>query len=103
GCGDTQPGNVHAEELGGDIADHEVALGAYPQLTAAVRADARQARMRLDIALMRRFSLEGTLNDDVGLLESRFHIPMAEFRAPPHIRGSCGLGLDAFRQNRVVD
>ena len=76
--GDAQLGDVHAEQRGADVAHHEMALGAAPELALAVGADAGEAGMRLDIALMGRLGLEAALDDDVGLGEALLDIAMAE-------------------------
>ena len=67
--------------LGADVAHHEVALGAHPQLAPAVGADAGQAGMGFDVALMRRLGLELVLDDDVGRGEALLDVAMAELVA----------------------
>src|SRR6185295_5110222 len=99
GSGDTQLAGIHAEELRAGIAIDEVALRADPHFALAVGADARQARMRLDIALMRLLSPEGALDDDVGLLEAGVDVTMAEFRPLGDIGSLLRLRLDAFGEH----
>ena len=79
--GDAQLRHVHAEQRGAGVADHEVALGADPELALAVGADAGEAGMGLDIALVRRLGLEAALDDDVGFLEALLDVAMAELVA----------------------
>ena len=52
--------------------------------------------MRLDIALVRLLGLEVALDDDIGVLEARLDVAMAEFGDLGDVRGLLRLGLDTF-------
>ena len=69
-----------------------MALGADPELALAVGADAGEAGMRLDIALVRRLGLEAALDDDVGLPEALLEIAMAELVRAAMLEAFFGAG-----------
>ncbi len=63
---DPQVAKVHAEELRGIGAHHEMPLAGAPQLGLAVGIEARDAGLRLDIGLVHRRRLERHLDHFVG-------------------------------------
>ena len=58
--------------------------------------------MGFDIALMRRLGLERALDDDVRLLETRFHVAVTELVAPHDVRRLLRLRLHAVGEDRAV-
>src|SRR6266508_3653689 len=67
-------GDFHAEQLRGVRAHHEVPLARAPELALAVGVEARDASLRLDIALVHRRGLERHLYDFVGRREAGLRI-----------------------------
>ena len=80
----------------------EVALRAAPELGRAVLGDAGQGGVRLDVALVDRRGLELALDDDVGLLEAGLDVAQGDLDALGDVRRLLGLGLDADREQIVV-
>ncbi len=84
------------------VAIDEVTLGADPELARAIRRDRCHAGMRLDVALVRLLGAEGALDDDVGVLEARVHVAVAELGALGDVGGLLRLRLDAFGEHLGV-
>ncbi len=82
-------------ELGADVTDHVMALGAAPELPLPVAADAGEAGVGLDIALVGGLGLVFALQNDVGLGEALLHVAMAELMALGHIGGPGRRGHEA--------
>ena len=72
-------------------------LGRSPQFRLAVRAIARKAGLRLDIALVHRLGVELALDDHLGLRESRGDVAAAVLQAFGHVGGPLRLRLDPYR------
>jgi hypothetical protein len=89
-----QPGAVRAHDV--------VALRRAPQLGRAVLGHGGQRRVRLDVALVDRCGLELALDDDIGLGEAGLDVAQRDLDALGDVRGLVGLGLDADREEIVV-
>ena len=90
-----QVAELHAEELRGIRAHDEVPLARAPELALAVGVEARDAGVRLDIALVHRRGLEGHLDDLVGRREARLDVAHLVFDALRDVRRLLRRRIDA--------
>src|SRR5262249_61875346 len=97
-----QLGDVPPRQRRRDVAHGEMALGTAPDLALAIGANIGETGMGLDIALMRRLSLERALDDHVGFLEALLDIAMAEFGAVDDVGGLLRLRLYAIGEDVVM-
>ncbi len=88
---------LHADQLGGQAADDEVALARAPDFALAVGVVFREAGMRLDIALMHGRRLELLLDDHVGFLEAGFDVADREVELLGDVRRLLRRRLHAAR------
>src|SRR5262249_23358219 len=70
--------DLHAEQARADVAKREVTLRRDPQLALAVGPDAREARVRFYVALVRLLGLVAALDDDVGEFEAGLDVAVTE-------------------------
>ena len=92
---DLQLRDVHAEQVAHCVAEREVALRGHPQFALAVGTDAREARVRFDVALVRLFGLVAALDDDVGLREAGLDVAVSELGFLRDVRRLRRLRFDA--------
>ena len=93
---------LHAKECGAPVAVRELALGRHPQLAAPIRTHAREAGMRLDVALVNLLGLVTLFDNDVSQLETCVDVAVAIGRHARDVGRLMGLILrfDPWLDNR---
>ena len=101
--GDADLRRLDAEDVGGVVADHELALAGAPDLDLAVLGIFGDRGVRLNIALMDRLGGEGAFDGRVGVREALADIAEFEFHALGDVGRALGRRSHPFGEQIVME